>query len=285
MSLKNLLDLRKKVSPQVQIVEKIILKKRSWKTEVLRTFFVIITASAVIWGISNADTLLTPTSSIESKNFSAIGIISNIATSTLSIQNAKGSDGKSEYTFDTDSVTKIETKSYVPLTLSDIHTGDRVVVQGIDDQGNISIKRIISFSVTSSKEKEVATTTPEVATTTDSTSTASTTASTSPSLIDTIKDVVSNVVDVITGTTSTSTEDISTTTASTTDEVATSIQVATTTEASSTSTSSPSLIEKVTDAVTDTINTVVNAITGTTSSTDTPPASDPLPAPVDNSTN
>ena len=245
-----------------------------------------------------------------SKNFSAIGIVSGVSTTTISIQDAKGSDGKSEYTFDTDSVTKIETKSYVPLTLSDINTGDRVVVQGVEDNGTISIKRIISFSATSSKEKEVATTTPEVATTTDSTSTASTTASTSPSLIDTIKDAVTNAINAITGTTSTSTEDISTTTASTTEsssqilqqqnlggQATTSIQVATTTEASSTSTSSPSLIEKVTDVVTDTINTVVNAITQTTSapqnltgqagtsSSNTPPPADPLPAPVDNSTN
>ena len=287
MSLKNLLDLRKKVDPQIQIVEKIIFQKRSWKTEVLRTVAVIITASAVIWGISNADTLLTPAPKAESKNFSAIGIVSNIATSTLSLQDAKGSDNANQttYTFDTSTVTKIETKSYIPLTLSDITVGDKVVVQGVDDEGSIYIKRIISFSTTT--PPTVATTTDQVATSTDATSTdATSTAPTSPSLIDTIKDAVTNAINAITGTTSTSTEDTSTTTASTTDEATTSVQVATTTDDTSSSTpSNPSIIQTITNAVTDTVNDVVSAITGTTSSTDTPPTPDPLPAPVENPTN
>ena len=60
MSFKNFLDLRKKDSKQIQIVEKIIIQKRSWKKEMLRTFLVIITASAVIWGVSKAGSLIPP---------------------------------------------------------------------------------------------------------------------------------------------------------------------------------------------------------------------------------
>jgi len=60
MSFKNFLDLSKREGPQIQIVEKIIIQKRSWKKETLRTLLVIITASAVIWGVSYAGSLIPP---------------------------------------------------------------------------------------------------------------------------------------------------------------------------------------------------------------------------------
>ncbi len=260
MSLKNLLDLRKKVSPQVQIIEKIIFQKRSWKREATRTLLVAVIATSVIWGVSKADILTSNnTQTTVSKNFSAIGIVSSVSTTTLSIQDAHGSDNKTQtsYIFSTDSITKIETKSYVPLTLSDINVGDKIVVQGVDMDGVISIKRIISFSVTAPKEV-VGTTTPEVIATSTATTTEATTTNetgtTTPTITDKIGDFVNNIVDSIMGT---STKESASTTPDTSSSTE---QVSSTTEETSTSTP-PTIVEKVIEVVTNAVNTVVDAVT------------------------
>lgn len=297
MTIKNLLDLRKKDAPR--IIERIIFKKRSWYSEALRTLAVIVIVSTVIYGVSKADTFVSSTQQSSVKNFSAIGVVSNVSNTTISIDAAKGSDETSNtsYTFDVSSVTKVETKSYIPLTLSDIHVGDRIVIQGVDNEGNITIRRIISFSVNehdetldvvatstdtvatstaTTTETTGATTTEEVSTSTEATTTTDTSSTpSSPTIIDTIKDVVSDVVDAITGTTtSTSTETVSTTTdttATTTVDTATSTEATTTTDTAS---STPTIIETIVDAVKDTINTVVDAVTGNGTTTDTLPASE-----------
>jgi hypothetical protein len=55
MSFKNFLDLRKKIEPQLQIIERVVIQKRSLKSDLFLTLSVILVASAVIWGISKAD--------------------------------------------------------------------------------------------------------------------------------------------------------------------------------------------------------------------------------------
>ncbi|MEI6480417.1 MAG: hypothetical protein WCO12_02740 [bacterium] len=171
MNLKNLLDLRKKVSPQIQIVEKIVLQKRSWKTEAFRLIAVIAIVSTAIYGITRADTLVQQ-SHVHAKNVSAIGTVSNIGDSTISINDAKSSDdtGATSYTFDTSYITTIQTNHFLPLTLSDIKVGDNIILQGTEKDGATQILRIFSYGT----EPATGILTPEVSPTTDATSTAST---------------------------------------------------------------------------------------------------------------
>lgn len=206
-----LLDLRKKSFDKVKVVEHIIFKPRSFKVEMIKMFSIIAIVTAIGFGISSANDLVEKQTlqQAPTKNFSAIGTVSEINPSSISIVDAKGSNDKSQtsYTFDTSPVLKIETKTYVPLTLSDILVGDRIVVQGLDQDGTISIRRIISFTATSSREiipdvaTSTATTTVETSTTTDSsgstvTEVSTTTDATStPSIIETITDTVGNIVD------------------------------------------------------------------------------------------
>ncbi len=254
------LDLRNKSINQVKVVEHIIFKPRSFKVEMIKMFSIIAIVTVIGFGISSANDFVenqilnqAPT---PAKNFSATGIVSDIARTTLSLTDAKGSNDETQtiYTFDIQNVEKIETAEYLPLALTDITVGDRLVVQGTDQDGTISIFRIISLTATSSKTiiPEVATTT---ATTTDET--ASSTASIATTTIDT----------------STSTE------------------ISTTTDATTT----PSIIEKITDTpgqvidtVTDTIQNVIDTITGTTTEENkpapepevvTPPTTEATPAP------
>ena len=262
----NFLDLRKKIEPQVVVVEKIILKPRSFFGELARMIAVIAIVSISVWGISFAD-ISNQKKSV--KNFNAIGIVSDIATTTISmnVENEPSEGLQTSYTFDTSAVTKIQSKGYVPLTLSDISIGDKIGVQGLDDGTSISILRIISFSATSSKEKipEIATST---ATTTDDLA-SSTPATTTP-------DVVASSTDA------TNTQDVSALNPS---EINSSSTPATTTPdvvASSTS-ATTTIIQTIIDTASNTVQNVVNAVTGGGSDTPpvvpvvTPPPSDPTP--------
>ena len=281
----NLLDLREKTKPEVVFVERIVLKNRLWYIEAIKTLAIIIVVSAVVWGVSNAESFIAPLKSQqEVKNFSAMGTVSDIATTTISINNAKGSDGsgKSSYTFDIDPLVlpTIKTKNDTDISFQDINIGDRIITQGVDDSGNISILKIISLST--STTKDIATSTDVVATTTDaattstptnasstdtSTSSTSTDETSSSTVIDTLKNIVGNVVDAIIGT-STAT-DTSTTNNSTT------------TSASSTDSTS-TIIDTITSAVKDTITNVVNTVTGNNNSSTTPPdtSASTTPAPT-----
>jgi hypothetical protein len=181
----------------------------------------MLVASTIIWGISKADTVIQSFSKSQTKNFSASGIVLNIDAVSLNIEQAKGSDdvGRTSYTFDISNVEKIETAKYEPISTSDIQLGSKVVVQGKEDGGNITIKRIIYFGIIAPKEETatttIATTTPnlpeEVATTT-----ATTTETETPSIIDIIKDKVSDVIDSIVGTSGTTSEEVATSTATST---------------------------------------------------------------------
>ena len=299
--MKNFLDLRPKIDPQYVVVEKEILKPRSWKAEAFRMCVVILIVTVIGWGVSFADDLINSPKKDLIKNFSAMGTVSDIASSTVSIENAKGSDSteKKSYTFDASNIKTIQTNHYIPLKLSDIQVGDNIIVQGVDKDGDILIRRIISYGTstatgiltrtkdtpveaTSTVATSTATTT---ATTTLATSSATTTEATSTgSVIDTIKDAVNNVVDAIigtsTGTSSTSTPEELKATTTPEDPKATSTPATTTPPASNDQT--PNVVEKVADKVADVMNKVVDVITGekTLDITVVPPTPDPTPTAV-----
>ena len=176
MSFRNFLDLRKKTQQQTRIIERVVFRSRSLKSNIFLALSVILVASAVIWGITKADILDIPNrEDMAPQNFSASGIVSNISSlfgTNIIIENAKGSDdsGKTTYSFNLNQIIKIENTEYVTLSVSDIKVGDKIVVQGlIKDTNIIEAYRIISFA-TSTQEKL-----PEIAT-----STATTTATSTP---------------------------------------------------------------------------------------------------------
>ena len=237
----NFLNLKKKDPSDIVIVEKIVLKNRSMFFELSRMFITIAVASGIVWGISNANEIATTTANFinpslttkETKNFSAVGVVSNITDTYLSIDNAKSGDeaGPTSYTFDTSTIKKIESNHYYPLTLSQIQIGDNVIVQGLDKDGNIEIRRVIWYGTSTAtgiltRNGEVPTfATSTVATTTVATTTATTTAT--------------STLDVATSTVSTSSPQAASTTDSTS---STSSEQASSPQADATAT--PSLIDE-----------------------------------------
>lgn len=245
------LDLRDKIEPQIVVVEKVIMKPRSFKGELFRVLAVIFVVSISVWGISMADNLSLTLDQSNAKPFSAMGIVTGIATSTIgniniAMDSVNGSDenGNTSYFFDATNVSKIETSDYAPLTLGDIAVGDKIIVQGSIETSVISAKRIISFSSTSIKPVDVATST----------------ATTTPEVIASSTDASStlNVVSTSTPDTSTSTPEV---VASSTDDSA-----------------SSTILDNVVNSVQNTIQNVVDTLTGGTTTPDpVPPTPDPEP--------
>jgi len=151
-------------------------------------------ALMIIWFVSQAYAVSpsengdTQADSVE--NYSAIGTVSFISTSTniVDISNGTASDGNtgSDFSFDLNNLLnnlgKIESADYTQLSLGDVYLGDKIVVQGIEDSGAITIMRLIDFSWNNSR---AATSTDTVASSTDLTAsstdnTATNSESTSP---------------------------------------------------------------------------------------------------------
>jgi hypothetical protein len=211
MSFKNFLDLRKKSQPQIQIIEKIVFQKRSIKSDLFLILTVIFVASGIMWGISKADNIPQPPKSI-TNNFSAYGIVSENLGNSLTIITAKGSDdpSRTEYTFNTNTVKIIETKSYAPLNISDIKPGFKIIVQGTGAGDGVVLDRIISFGMFMVMPEKVATTTPEIATSTLDVQAATSTlenadigtgteaTSTTDGQANPISDIVDHVIDAVT---------------------------------------------------------------------------------------
>ena len=236
----NFLNLKKKDPSDIVYVEKIVLKNRTLSFELFRMLTIIAIASGIVWGISNADNLVkTIETPSPSKNFSAIGIVTEVSTTSITIGDTKASDQSSNtsYTFDTSNVKKIETSNYSQLTLVDILVGDKIIVQGVDNDGSIEIRRIISFgggiTIPTATTTE-ATTTATLLSSPDgsdnggqATTSTTTNSSSTPSILENVSNTVSNVVgaigdaaqnviDTITGSsTATSTDETASTTVST----------------------------------------------------------------------
>jgi hypothetical protein len=123
-------------------------------TKECKQIFMAVVALAIIWFVSQAQALTTngnpgaQTDSIE--NYSAIGTVSFISTSTdiIDIANGTASDGNtgSDFAFNLDAANNIESTDYTQLSLGDISSGDKIVVQGIEDNGVITITRVIDFT-------------------------------------------------------------------------------------------------------------------------------------------
>lgn len=232
----NILDLRKKTFDKVKVVERVIFKPRSFKSEMIRLFSVIMIVLAIGFGISNADDL-NPFSEkgIETavENFSVLGVVSEISNETITVNNAKASDktGNSTYVLDIAYLEKIETKTYEPLIISDLKVGDTIIAQGLTNRETFFIKRIVSFgggielqntenaSTTESINTDIATTTTELSNTTDSQSVGTTTnqvledtndlsnstntptdttSTSTPGIIETVAGVVEDIVQTVT---------------------------------------------------------------------------------------
>lgn len=167
--MKHILDLRQE-KKEVHVIEKIIFKRHPWHRELMKVALSVVIVSIVVWGVSNADEkVVEQTSSEAPSSWSALGIVSTVGESSLSLSNGES--------FDLSSVAKIETAAYSPLSFSDIKEGDKIILQGTRDGDVKSVSRIISFSdrepATPIIEEVVATTTDAVATSTDETATTS----------------------------------------------------------------------------------------------------------------
>lgn len=266
-----LLDLRDRGIDRVKVVEKIIFKPRSFGSEMVRLFSVIVIVLAIGFGISNADNL-NPfmESGIETatENFSSLGIVSEVTESSITLTDAKGSDksGDTTYNLDITHLEKVETNTNTPLIITDIKIGDTIIAQGLTNGTKFFIKRIVSFGgAVEVVNSDTATTTVDVATSTSDT--ASTTEETSGGASGT-----EEMQDTNTDTVPTTTDEISTTTT----DIATTTVEATTTNPSIIETVT-GVVETVVETITDTLETVIDAVTGTSTPTTGP---EPIPEPV-----
>ncbi|MFA6094553.1 MAG: LamG-like jellyroll fold domain-containing protein [Candidatus Paceibacterota bacterium] len=53
--MKNILDLRKKITPRVFVIERVIMKRRPWYIELAKILTVIVIVTSIVYGISRAD--------------------------------------------------------------------------------------------------------------------------------------------------------------------------------------------------------------------------------------
>ena len=223
------------------------------------SIFVILFALVLSWGISNA---INSDISSATSNFSVSGIVTEVSNTYILINNAKGSVVSSDgtYSLNLEYLKTIETNTYQPLTLSDIKTGDKIVAQGLTNGSTFFIKRIISFaSVTLPPQEENATTTDSTATTTEPTATAPT--ATTTESVSTSTPPADNVTPPAQEEKATTTPPTESTSTPPTKEASTTEQVATSSE--ETATTTPSIIENITNAVEDVVDNVIDAVTET----------------------
>ncbi|MEI8337659.1 MAG: hypothetical protein WCF92_00755 [bacterium] len=211
----NFLNLKKKDPSDIVYVEKIILKNRTLSFELFRMLTIIAVASGIVWGISNADNIVSNIkgNKEQTRTFSTFAKVLDISatSSTLSVQRILNDSLESTiYTVDATNAV-VQTNDYQNLTLSDIQVGNKIIVKGILNGDSISAKKILVFPLTEEEKIKLATTTLDVATTTldVATSTATTTeelasttagttdSSTAPSILENVGNTISNVVDTI----------------------------------------------------------------------------------------
>jgi len=256
----NFLDLRPKVEPQIKIVERIVVKGRVWYVESVKIVAIIVIASGVVWGLSRADSVIAPQSTIKAKPWSTIGTITDIENTSISVDNTSYGLNSSS------TLLKIETKTYGILAITDLALGDRVILQGQIIDGENLVNRIIDFTATSTSFDL------SVVSSTDATSTD-------------ISDA-SSTLDA-----SSSTPDVDTSDASTTDDTASSTPIVIVPPASTssdplsiTSSSSSPLLPDVTPQADDTTPAVITPDASSSSDDSTPTTStvtsgDSTPAP------
>lgn len=220
MTIRNFLNLQEK-QDNIVIIEKKILIPRSFRYESLRTLFVIFVVLALTWGVSKA-----MENEIEqaTKNFSVIGVVSELSDSSIMITSAQGSNQSNDtvYRLNIEYLEKIETSEYEPRAITDVYIGNTIIAQGLTDNSKFFIKRIVLVPATplpllqepiieklATTTEDIATTTPEtsgepvtdtteqlptIETEVSTTSTSTENVNSSDSIIDTITDVVDDVI-------------------------------------------------------------------------------------------
>jgi hypothetical protein len=228
--------------------------------ELAKLAAVIVIVLLLSWGISSAtgDDFEQAT-----KNFSVIGTVSALSDTTISLIDSRGSDTTVEelYNLNIEHLTKIETKEYQPLIISDVQIGDTIIAQGVTDGSTFFITRVVSFSSTPLPPlQEIATTTPEFATTTEDVATSTDVSRDSSSETTTSEELA----------TTTPTEEVATSTEETTQE-----DTASTTE--TVIDTMTDIIEDGVDQASDVLDIIIDTITG--SEEPAPPVEESTPTP------
>ncbi len=238
------------------------MPQNPFQKNILKLPLIILTVLLLTWGITKATE--NELQSARDK-FNVIGTVSDISTESLSLINARGTNDNTEelYNLNITYLDKVETSTYDPLVQSDIKVGDTLIAQGVTNGSTFFIQRIVLFPQTplepqdltaTSTDSIIATTTEDIATTTQEETTQDTTGSSDEEqtedtpLATTTEDVAST------------TEEATTTDlliATTTDPV-----IATTTpeEATSTATTTESIIETITDVVEEVLDTATEVL-------------------------
>jgi hypothetical protein len=232
--------------------------KNEIKLDSIKTFFAVTIIILLGWGVSSSavDDIRSATA-----NFNVIGIVSEISDKQMTVKDAKGSNSPSDttYNLNLDYLSKIETSTYIPLNLSDIKVGDKIIAQGLTSNSTFFIKRIISFDsiATPVIPKDVATTTATTTTMDDIIIATTTDVGTSTLTEDVIDESTGGSSDTSTPVVTTPVNTTSTTTATTTESFSTTTPDVTST---TTATTTNSIIDTITSTIGDVIDTVVDVV-------------------------
>ncbi len=246
MTIRNILDLRKKEQPKVILVEKVVFKKRSFFSETLRVFVAIVIVSVTVWGITQAQSaaVLDDSSKPSStENLTGIyGTVVSMSGDSLELDDTKGSkyEGVDVFNVNLKNIKTVETNDDIPVQISvaDIKTGDLIIARGIIDGNSINAYDVISFSY---KNSDLV---------------ATSTATTTP--IDALENSTSSISSALASSTSDITNDL---TGSTTQDQYT-VTGSTSTKETSSGTSSPSVIDNILNSISNTTQNVFDALTG-----------------------
>lgn len=234
--------------------------KNEIKLDSIKTLFAAVIIALLGWGVSSSAVDDIKSATI---NFNVIGVVSDISDKKITVNDAKGSNSSSDniYDLNLDYLSQIETSTYIPLNFSDIKVGDKIIAQGLTNNSQFFIKRIISFDsvATPVVVKDTATTTTMndvvIATTTDvGTSTLTEDiidSSTKGSSSDTVSEGKASTSESTPIIADTTTEPVSTST-----PIVDNISTTTTT----TATTTDSIVNTITDTISDVIDAVVDVV-------------------------
>ena len=101
--------------------------------------------------IISASTYHTSLAATAGHRFSAFGLVANVNDTSVSVNEANGSDGSknSSYTFEISNLTKIQNNKSVAISISDLKLGDKIGLQGRELDGTLNASRVVLFSVAS----------------------------------------------------------------------------------------------------------------------------------------
>ncbi len=128
------------------LIKSFIFKYGFSKSYLIKVSSVFLLVAVMLsWGISNAinNDIQSATS-----NFSVSGTVSEVSNTYIVVADANGSLKSSDgsYNLNIDYLKRVETDKYVPLNISDIVVGDKIIAQGVTNGYAFFIKRIVSFT-------------------------------------------------------------------------------------------------------------------------------------------